>query len=101
MKMPQIDLRGKMEKIHMPKVHMPSSGEIAESYLNSGFHKSFKQPLVCKTRVEDVDVQKARQLITQKQTPAELGNLKHPLDIPLPKFKSSSKAAATTEDKEK
>merc|ERR1712223_2107537 len=88
-KIPKIDLREKMEKVK--RVRMPSPGEIVHGYLNSEFHRTnFKQPLACKTRVEDTEVMKARRLLTQQKTPAELGNLRHPLDIPLPKLRSSS-----------
>merc|ERR1711956_68970 len=75
----------------MKRVRMPSPGEIVHGYLNSDFHsKNFKQPLACKTRVEDIEIMKARKLLTEQKTPAELGNLRHPLDIPLPKLRSSS-----------
>merc|ERR1712223_1478637 len=88
-KIPKIDLREKMEKVK--RVRMPSPGEIVHGYLNSEFHRTnFKQPLACKTRVEDTEVMRARRLLTQQKTPAELRNLRHPLDIPLPKLRSSS-----------
>ena len=90
--MPNVDIRGKLASMNVKvkSARMPSPHELRESYLNSGFHKSFKQPLAVRTRVEDVDTQKARQLLTEKMTPTQLGNLKHPLDIPLPKMKKPS-----------
>ena len=89
----------KMEMPKMKRVRMPSPGEIVHGYLNSDFHnKNFKQPLACKTRVEDIEIMKARKLLTEQKTPAELGNLRHPLDIPLPKLRSSSNSKKT--DKE-
>jgi len=98
-KMPKIDLREKMEKVK--RVRMPSPGEMVYGYLNSEFHKAnFKQPLACKTRVEDIEVMKARRLLTQQKTPAELGNLRHPLDIPLPLRSSSSNKKEENEDSE-
>ena len=100
-KMPNVDIRGKLASMNVKvkSARMPSPHELRESYLNSGFHKSFKQPLAVRTRVEDVDTQKARQLLTEKMTPIQLGNLKHPLDIPLPKI--NLKPSAKTEDDER
>lgn len=91
-KIPRVDLRSKFASMNekVKRARMPSPGEMVDSYLNSGFHKQFKQPLAVRTRVEDVDVQRARQLLTQKMTPSELGNLRHPLDIPLPKLKGKA-----------
>ena len=83
-KMPKMDLKAKLAKVKM--VRMPSPGEIA-----GGIKDSLSVPLACRTRVENVEVQKARQLLTQQKTPSELGNLRHPLVIPLPKLRSSSK----------
>ena len=100
--MPKIDLREKMASVNqkVKRVRMPSPGEIVHGYLNSEFHRAnFKQPLACKTRVEDIDVMKARRLLTQQKTPSELGNLRHPLDIPLPKLRSSSHNKADKEDR--
>merc|ERR1712228_351600 len=95
-KMPKINLSEKVKK-----VRMPSPGEMVYGYLNSEFHRAnFKQPLACKTRVEDIEVMKARRLLTQQKTPAELGNLRHPLDIPLPKLRSSSKKEEEKEESE-
>ena len=101
MKMPKVDIKGKFTSMNdkVKKARMPSPHELRESYLNSAFHKQFKQPLAVRTRVEDIDVQKARQLMTQKMTPGELGNLKHPLDIPLPKLKGENTKATKTEEK--
>ena len=95
-----MDIKGKFASVNekVKRVRMPSPGEMVHGYLNSDFHKSFKQPLAVRTRVEDVDVVKARQLLTQKMTPSELGNMRHPLDIPLPKIKGSNKGK---EEKEK
>ena len=56
-----------------------------QNLLNPPQHYSKQQ-----TRVEDIEVMKARRLLTQQKTPSELGNLRHPLDIPLPKLRSSS-----------
>ena len=66
--MPNVDIRGKLASMNVKvkSARMPSPHELRESYLNSGFHKSFKQPLAVRTRVEDVDTQKARQLLTEK-----------------------------------
>ena len=44
---------------------LPTATEMKENYINSSFHKSLHQPLVVKTRVEAVEVQKSRQVITQ------------------------------------
>ena len=90
--MPKVDLKSKFAsmKPNLRKARMPSPGEIVDGYFKSDFHqKSFKQPLVCKVRVEDQETQKVRQLLTQQKSPTELGNLRHPLDIPLPKIKRS------------
>ena len=75
---------------------MPSPGEIA-----GGIKESLNQPLMSRSRVEDVDVQKARQLMTQQKTPGQLGNLRHPLDIPMPKLRSSSGNKKGEANKEK
>ena len=91
--MPSLDVKGKFASMNdsVKKARMPSPYELKESYFNSAFHKQFKQPLAVRTRVEDVEVQKARQLLTQSKSPSELGNLRHPLDIPLPKMKRKEK----------
>nr|XP_040577522.1 titin homolog isoform X4 [Lepeophtheirus salmonis] len=65
---------------------LPSPHELKEGYMNSNLHKSFQQPLVARARVEKLDVQKARALLVKHNTPSELAKMKHPLDIPLPKF---------------
>lgn len=98
-KIPRVDLRSKLASglETVKRARMPSPGEMVDSYLNSGFHKQFKQPLAVRTRIEDVEVQKARQLLTQNMKPSELGNLRHPLDIPMPKFKSKANPEAKQE----
>jgi len=68
---------------------LPSPGEIKDGYLNSAFHKSFHQPLAVKTKVEKVEVQKARQALTEEKTPAQLGNIESLSDIPLPSLKKA------------
>lgn len=87
MKMPKMDIRGKLASVNnaVKRVRMPSPGQIA-----GGIKESLNQPLAVRTRVEDIDVQKARQMLTEKKTPGQLGNLRHPLDIPIPKLRSSS-----------
>jgi hypothetical protein len=101
MKMPKVDIKGKLSNMNdkVKKARMPSPHELRDSYINSGFHKSFKQPLACRTRIEDLEVAKARQLMTQNLSPSKLGNLKHPLDIPLPKLKSTANPANAAEPK--
>ena len=44
---PTVDMRGKFATMNekVKSARMPSPYELKESYLNSGFHKSFKQPL--------------------------------------------------------
>ena len=54
---------GKIAAIKNMKI--PSPEEIKEGYLNSAFHKSLHQPLMVKAKVEKIDVQKARQAVTQ------------------------------------
>ena len=69
-----------------------SPGNLANAYIESNFHqKNFKQPLTTRARVEEVDVQKARALLVEKKTPSQLAAMKHPFDIPLPKFRSKSR----------
>merc|ERR1712088_1153311 len=52
-----------------------------------------KRPLGVRVREEDPDVQRERALLVKNNTPGELGNLRHPLDIPMPKFRSRNKSA--------
>ncbi len=91
-KMPKVDIKGKFTNMgdKMKKARMPSPHELQESYLNSAFHKSFKQPLAVRTRIEDPAVQMKREAVTKQLPPALLGNMRHPLDIPLPKMKGSA-----------
>merc|ERR1711973_965875 len=81
---PKVDLMGKIAAIKNMKI--PSPEEIKEGYLNSAFHKSLHQPLMVKAKVEKIDVQKARQAVTQEKTPLQLGNIESFSDIPVPKF---------------
>ena len=92
--MPTIDVRGKLNA--MKNIKMPSAQEMAEA-LNP--MESLNMPLAVRVREEDPDVQRERALIVQNSTPAELGNLKHPLDIPMPKFRSRNKSAEASAKK--
>ncbi|XP_059092500.1 uncharacterized protein LOC131887810 isoform X3 [Tigriopus californicus] len=74
----------------MKNFRLPSPGEVANGYLSSNFHqKNFKQPLVSRSRMEDQDLQRIRQLTVERNTPSELASLSHPFDIPLPKFRKN------------
>lgn len=68
-------------------MRMPSPGQMMDNYI-----EGLKRPLVSRSRVEDVDVQKARQLMVERKTPSELASLAHPFDIPLPKFRSANRS---------
>lgn len=74
-------------------IRLPSPGEMATGYMNSNFHhKNFKQQLVSRARIEDEETQRARKLLVDHNSPAELARLSHPLDIPLPKFRKKNKS---------
>ena len=94
MKMPTVDIKGKLDA--MKGIKMPSAHDMAES-LNP--MNSLKRPLGVRVREEDPDVQRERALIVKNKTPGELGNLKSPLDIPMPKFRSRNKSAEATAKK--
>ena len=96
------DRRKKPLGQRLKNMRMPSPGTIATGYLNSEFHHSnFKQPLVSRARVEDQEVQQARKLLVERNTPAELAKVSSPFDIPLPKFKKNrSKSRGADEKKE-
>ena len=76
-------------------MRMPSPGEVVRGYLNTDFHKSFKQPLMSRARQEDQETQKERQFIVEHFTPSELAQLSGPWDIPLPKFRSKNRSKST------
>ena len=95
---PKVDVKAKLTSLNesIRTAHIPSPQEMKDGYMNSNVHKSFSQTLSVRTRVEDVDVQKAREFMTQKKTPAELSQMNHPLDIPLPKIKLPSLRTITS-----
>ena len=82
-----------MPTMKMPTMKMPSAQEMAAS-LNP--MNSLKRPLGVRVREEDPTVQRERALLVKNSTPGELGNLKHPLDIPMPKFRSRNKSVENT-----
>ena len=92
MKMPTV----KMPTVKAPTFKMPSAADVAES-LNP--MNSLKRPLGVRVREEDPAVQRERALIVKNSTPGELGNLRHPLDIPMPKLRSRNKSAEATAKK--
>ena len=92
MKMPTV----KMPTMKMPTMKMPSAHDMAES-LNP--MNSLKMPLAVRVREEDPIVQRERAAIVKNSTPGELGNLRHPLDIPMPKLRSRNKSAEATAKK--
>ena len=83
----------KMPTVKMPTIKMPSAHDMAES-LNP--MNSLKRPLGVRVREEDPAVQRERALIVKNSTPGELGNLRHPLDIPMPKLRSRNKSSEAT-----
>ena len=102
---PKVDVKAKLTSLNesIRTTHIPTPQELKDGYMNSNFQKSFTQTLQVRTRQEDVDVQKAREFMTQRKTPAELSQMNHPLDIPLPKFKLPSlknQSAVSPEDQE-
>ena len=94
MKMPTVDIKGKLDS--MKGIKMPSAADMAES-LNP--MNSLKRPLGVRVREEDPAVQRERALIVKNSTPSELGNLRHPLDIPMPKLRSRNKSAEASAKK--
>ena len=94
--MPTVNLKGKLDAMNMKmkNAKMPNAQDIADSTMNS-----LKKPLGVRVREENPVVQKERALIVKNFTPAELGNLKHPLDIPMPKLRSRNKSSDTATDK--
>ena len=103
---PKVDVKAKLTSLNesIRTTHIPTPQELKDGYMNSNFQKSFTQTLTVRTRQEDVDVQKQREMMTQRKTPAELSQMNHPLDIPLPKFKLPSlrnQAAVSPEDQDR
>ena len=92
--MPTVDIKGKLDS--MKGIKMPSAADMAES-LNP--MNSLKRPLGVRVREEDPAVQRERALIVKNSTPSELGNLRHPLDIPMPKLRSRNKSAEASAKK--
>lgn len=85
-------------KAKLANIHLPTGTDIKDS-----LNKSMTQQLAVRTRVEEVDTQKAREMLTKMKTPAQLANLNHPFDIPMPKIKLPAKrsASAHAEDGDK
>ena len=103
---PKVDVKAKLVSLNesIRTTHIPTPQEIKDGYMNSNFQKTFTQTLSVRTRLEDVDVQKQREFMTQRKTPAQLSQMNHPLDIPLPKFKMPSlrnQAAVSPEDQDR
>jgi len=96
---PKKDLMGRIQD-SIKNARLPSPGEIKEGYLNSSFHKSLHQPLMVKSKVEKSDVQKARQVLTQEKTPAQLGNIESFSDIPVPTIRKSKGEKMETDEEE-
>ena len=88
-KLPKVDMKAHMNSVgeSIKQFRMPTPQEVKENYVNSGFHKQFSQPLAVRTRVEEVDIQHQRELMTKRKTPSQLSQMNHPLDIPFPKIK--------------
>ena len=97
MKMPTINIKGKLDAMNhaIKNVSLPSAADTAES-----FASSMKMPLAVRVRSENEEVQRERALLVQNYTVSELASMKHPLDIPLPKFKSRNKSADRSKAKE-
>lgn len=90
-------------------------------YLNSDFHKSFKQPLVSRAREEDQashelgyttlslsgshpayleqEIQKQRQFLVEHFSPSELASISSPFDLPLPKLRSKNRSKSVEKKK--
>ncbi len=69
-------------KAQMPKVTLPSSQDVKES-----ISKSVGQQLAVRVRVEDQELQRQRQQLTKNKTVAQLSQMHHPFDIPMPKMR--------------
>ncbi len=100
---PKINVKEKVANVSssIKNAKMPTAREVKDSYVNSNFHQSFKMPLEVHRKVEvDQDELQRRKLVTEKKTPAELAQMRHPLDIPMPKIKFSSSKSQKTENAE-
>lgn len=80
-------------KAKLANIHLPTGTDIKDS-----INKSMTQQLAVRSRVEEVDTQKAREMLTKMKSPAQLGNLNHPFDIPVPKIKLPRSSSAHAED---
>ena len=50
--------------------------------------------------MEDQETQRQRQLLVENSTVSELGSLKHPFDIPMPKFNKKNRSTSRPAGKE-
>ena len=90
---PKVDMKAKMQDMNesIKKAKMPKPQEIKDGYLNSNFHKSFHQQLAVHSRVvEPEELQQVREHMMKRKTPAELAQINHPSEIPIPTFKLSA-----------
>ena len=102
--MPEVhmpDMKAKLQDMNesIKQAKMPKPQELKDGYLNSNFHKSFHQQLAVRTRVEGEDLQQIREHMTKNKTPAELAQMNHLFDIPIPKFKLLEKSASAKKEK--
>ena len=99
-KIPKVDMKAHINSVgeSIKQFHMPTPQEVKENFVNSGFHKQFSQPLAVRTRVEEVDIQHQREMMTKRKTPSELSQMNHPLDIPFPKIKLPSTKTVENDD---
>ena len=104
--MPEVhmpDMKTKLQDMNesIKQAKMPKPQEIKDGYLNSNFHKSFHQQLAVRTRVEGEDLQQIREHMTKNKTPAELAQMNHLFDIPIPKFKLREKSKENAKKEKK
>ena len=77
-------------------MRMPSPGAIMDSTV-----ASLHRPLVSRQRTENQELQRERQKLVETSTVSELASLRHPLDIPMPKFRSKNRSRSEDGNREK
>ena len=62
---------------------------------------SLHRPLVSRQRMENQELQRERQKLVETSTVSELASLRHPLDIPMPKFRSKNRSKSEEDHKDR
>ena len=81
-------------------MRMPSPGAIVDGIVTDTV-ASLHRPLVSRQRMENQELQRERQKLVETSTVSELASLRHPLDIPMPKFRSKNRSRSEDGNREK